>query len=691
MQKKFLINREISWLSFNARVLQEANDPKLPLRERIRFLGIHSNNKDEFFRTRVAPLKKLIQSDHKNRKHYLGKNPQKILDQIHDIVLQQQDEFNRIWKDIIKELKREKVFLVDDKHLNAKQKAFVKLFFDQEVSSSIIPLFIDRMPQLPSFVDNHIFLGIMMRKNDAPFDEKFAIIEIPTKNLSRFISLPSPQGEQHIMLLEDLIRFNLPVIFSYLGDTCFEAHMFKVTKNAEIDIDNDFSTTFIQKIRKGLKNRRKAQASRLLYDKEMNPRLLEILIRKLNLTDLDSVFPGDHIRNFRDFMNFPATLSDNRQRPKPFKHPLLEKSLRVVDVVMKEDVLLHFPYHSFDSVINLLREAAMDSDVKSIKISAYRLAPNSKICNALINAVRNGKKVYVFLELRASFDEEANLEWKTKLEEEGVKVFVGTPRMKMHAKICVIKKKVGKRILLYGFIGTGNLNEKTSLSYTDHFLLTSNRTIMDDVNHIFKGLENQKTDWRNLESCKTLLVSPLNMREGLFTLINREIESAKAGKPAKIIININSLSDEKLIKELYKAASAGVQIQMIVRGIFSPIIDQKKFILPMTAISIVDEYLEHSRIWLFHNGGKEKMYISSADWTIRNLDHRIEVAVPILDKKLRKELKTVLNIKLSDNVKARWLDKDHSNQYVKSVGKKKVQSQLAIYHYLKGSNENSCH
>lgn len=695
MNKKLLINREISWLSFNARVLQEANDPTLPLKERIRFLGIHSNNVDEFFRTRVAPLKKMIQLNDKNTKQYFGKHPQRILNQIHDIVLQQQDEFNRIWKKILNELKKEKVFLVDEKHLNAKQKTFLKIFFDQELSSSIIPLFIDKIPKLPAFVDNHIFLGIMMRKKSAPLDERFAIIEIPTKNHSRFVSLPSPPGEQHIMLLEDAICFNLPLIFSHLGERCFEAHMFKVTKDAEIDIDNDFSRTFIQKIRKGLKNRRKAQAIRFLYDKEMNPRLLQVLIEKFNLTDLDSVFPGGHIRNFRDFMHFPAILPNTQHRPLPFKHPLLAKTLRIFDVIQHRDLLLHFPYHSFNSIIDLLREAAMDADVKSIKITAYRLAPNSKICNALINAARNGKKVHVYLELRASFDEEANLEWKTKLQEEGVKVFVSTPRMKVHAKICVIKRKLGKKIDLYGFIGTGNLNEETALHYSDHFLLTSKLSVMDDLNRIFKALEHPKSHWHELGLCKTLLVTPLNMREALSSLINREIDYAKAGVPSKILINLNSLSDEKLINDLYKAAAAGVQIQLIVRGIFCPVIDRKKFKHLMTAISIVDQYLEHGRIWLFHNGGDEKIYISSADWTVRNLDNRVEVAVPILNKELQDELKMILSLKLSDNVKARWLDQEHTNQFVSASGKKKVQSQLAIYHYLKSikvkSNENSRH
>lgn len=675
MHKKSKISREISWLSFNARVLQEANDLTNPLKERIRFLGIHSNNQDEFFRVRVAPLNRMMRLKGK----LLEQNPQKILDQINHVVLQQQEDFNRIWKKIIVELKKEKVFIVDDKHLNAKQKSFVRNFFDQEVSSSIIPLFIENIPKLPSFADNRIFLGIVMKKKNN-LDQKFAIIEIPTKNLGRFVILPSSSGEQNIMLLEDVIRFNLKSIFSHLGYTHFKAHMFKVTKDAEIDIDNDFSTTFIQKIEKGLKNRRKAKAIRFQYDKEMDTGLLELLIRKFNLSHRDSIIPGGHIRNFRDFMDFPAKLPIHKARPLPFKHPALAKSLRVADVIMKQDVMLHLPYHSFNSIIDLLREAAMDPDVKSIRITGYRLAPNSKICNALINAVRNGKRVHVILELRASFNEEANLEWKNKLEEEGVKVFVGIPEMKVHAKICVIKKQIGKKTIEYGFIGTGNLNEKTALTYTDHFLLTSHRQIMSDINHIFNALENPKDNWKELGLCKILFVSPLNMREGIIKLIDREIQSSKKGK---IVIHVNSLSDDKLIKKLYEAAEAGVQIQLIIRGIFCAVIDQKKFVHQIKAISIVDEYLEHGRIWLFHHRGEESIYISSADWMVRNLDYRIEVAVPILDKSIQEELKKILEIKLSDNVKARVLDRNLSNIYVHAGRKKKIRSQIAIYKYLK--------
>lgn len=689
MHKK-LIAREISWLGFNARVLQEADDPTVPLKERIRFLAIYSNNLDEFFRARVSVLNKMVQFSDKRTKNYPGQNPQKILNQVHRIVLQQQGDFNRIWKKIIAELKKEKVFLVDDKHLNARQKVFVRHFFDEEVSSSIIPLFIENMAKLPSFEDENIFLGIMMHRNS--HDQNFAIIQIPTKNLSRFVSLPSSPGEQNIMLLEDLVRFNLPRIFSHLGYTRFEGYMFKVTKDAEIDVDSGIAMPLIQKIEKGVKNRRKAKTIRLLYDKKMNRDLVQFLIRKLNLSHRDSIIPGGAIRNFRDFMDFPAILPEQQSRPRPFKHPVLAKSLRVSDVIMQKDVLLHFPYHSFNSLIDLLREAAMDPDVKSIKMTAYRLAPNSKICNALINAARNGKKVHVILELRAYFNEEANLEWKTKLEEEGVKVFLGIPGMKVHSKICVINKQVGQRLVQYGFIGTGNLNEKTALTYTDLFLLTSNRAIMADLNRIFRALENPSTQWGQLALCKTLLVSPVNMREALYTLIDREISAAKAGEHAKIIINMNSLTDEVLINKLYEAAVAEVEIKLIIRGVFCIESDQKV----LRAISIVDEYLEHGRIWLFHNGGNEKIYISSADWMVRNLDYRIEVAVPIRDRAIKNELKHILKIKLSDNVKARWLDQELSNNYAATESKKRVRSQLAIYRYLqrkrlKYYHENSHH
>jgi len=684
MPKKSLIQRDISWLSFNARVLQEANDPSVPLKERIRFLGIFSNNSDEFFRVRVATLKRMIELSEKQKKGnmHMEEAPQQILDQIQTIVLQQQNEFNRIWEGILKELKKENILLVDEKHLNKEQQAFVKKYFEEEVRSNIIPLMIESLPQLPYLRDKSIYLGVVMRKKSSAYHHKYSLIEVPARAVGRFIRLPSKGKEEQIILLEDVIRFNLPLIFSYFGYDYFDSYVFKVTKDAEIDIDNDVSTTFVEKIEKGVKNRRKGKPVRFVYDKEMDAGLLEYLIRRLSLNRKSNIIPGGRIHNFRHFMDFPDVFNSRNTRRASFTHPQLGSSMRVTDVIVKKDVMLHFPYHSFNGIIDLLREAAMDPDVTSIKITAYRLASSSKVINALINAARNGKEVVVMLELKARFDEEANLEWKKILEEEGVKVLLGVPKLKIHAKLCIIKKRKGNKTIQYGFVSTGNLNEKTATVYGDHCLLTANRNVMADINRIFHYLENWKTGAHYLRGCKTLWVCPVNMRRDINALINREIKHARAGKEARIVIKVNSLSDALLIQKIQAAALAGVQIRMIVRSIFCPFIDPKKIKTPVTAISIVDEYLEHARVMIFHNLGKEKVYISSADWMVRNLDHRVEAAIPINDPVIRQELKDIIHIQLRDNVKARILDNDLSNNYVPSTGKKKIRSQIETYHYL---------
>ena len=681
--KRKTIFRDISWLSFNARVLQEAADPSVPLRERIRFLGIFSNNLDEFFRVRVATLKRMVEFKAKAKETmHLESEPQKILDEIQMIVLNQQSEFNRIWENMQEELKRAKIFLVTEKELNKEQQEFVNRYYEEEVSANVIPLMIESIPNFPYLRDKSIFLGVVMWKSQSPLKKNHALIEIPSRVLGRFIQLPSPEGERHIILLEDVIRFNLPEIFSYFGYDQYSAHVFKVTRDAEIDIDNDVSTSLIQKIEKGLKNRRKGKPVRFVYDREMDPALLEYLIRRMNLTKRDNLIPGGRIHNFRHFMDFPENVFDKKaDRRKPFIHPLLVDE-RVTDVVMEKDVMLHFPYHSFNAVIDLLREAAVDPDVTSIKITCYRLATQSKIINALINAARNGKHVTVMLELRARFDEEANLEWKDRLEEEGARVLTGLPDLKIHAKLCVIKKRINDRSTYYGFVSTGNLNEKTARVYADHCLLTSNQKIMADANRIFSYLEQPKTGDHFLKACKTIIPSPIVLRKQLHKLINIEIKNAKQKKPASILLKMNSLSDEDLIDRLYDAAKEGVELKLIVRGIFCMLSESKKFKKPITAISIVDEYLEHARVWVFHNKGKEKVYISSADWMVRNLDHRVEATCPITEEAIKKELKNILNIQLSDNVKARWLNNELSNDYVSFKGKKKTRSQFETYHFL---------
>ena len=683
MKSKF-IPRDISWLSFNARVLQEANDVSVPLKERIRFLGIFSNNLDEFFRVRVATLKRMSELvDKKNKQSYdIIDSPQVVLDDIQRVVLKQQNEFNRIWNNISKELKDRNIQIIDDKKLNAEQKEFVKNYFDEEVRHYIIPLMIDNLAELPYLRDKSLYLAIVMgNKNDA-YNEKFSLIEVPSRSVGRFIILPSKPGTTSIILLEDLIKFNLPIIFSHFKFNQYEAHIFKITKDAEIDLDQEVGLNIIDKISKGIKNRRKGKPVRFVYEKDMNAEMLEFLIKKLKLTRKSSIIPGGHIHNFRHFMDFPNVITEKTSRPSPFIHPAFKKKGLVSDVVLKQDVMLHFPYHSYDPVIDLLREAAMDDSVTSIKITAYRLASNSKVINALINAARNGKEVTVFLELKARFDEEANIEWKSIMEEEGINVLVGVPNKKVHAKLCIIQKKMNNRLVKYGFISTGNLNEKTAKIYADHCLLTASRPLLIEVNKVFTYLETWQLGDKPIGKTRNLLISPINMRNSIIQLIENEIKHAKQGRVAKIIIKSNSISDHTLIDHLYKATKAGVEVHLIIRGILTLKKGSEKLKNKLNAISIVDQYLEHARVMIFHNKGNEKVYISSADWMVRNLDHRIEVAAPILDVKLKKELVEIINIQLKDNQKARILDENLGNNYVSSVGKKHCKSQVATYNYL---------
>jgi polyphosphate kinase len=684
IEKRSMIIRDISWLSFNARVLQEANDPTIPLRERVRFLGIFSNNLDEFFRVRVATLKRMTELDVKVKsKMHLEKNPRQIIDQIQDIVLQQQNEFNRIWIQVQQELKKEKIFLVTEKQLTREQKKYVESYFDEQVRQDVIPLMIESNPQMPYLRERSLYLAVAMSNQKNAYKKKYALIEVPAKYNRRFVKLPSPAGTHHIILMEDIIRFCLPRIFSFMGFDEYSAHVIKVTKDAEIDLDSDVSTTLIQKIEKGLKNRRRGKPVRFIYDKEIDAGLLEYLIRRLQLSRRDNIIPGGRIHNFRHFMDFPADVfTKKHERKKPFPHPIVKKSIRITDEILKQDLLLHFPYHSFDAIIDLLREAAMDTDVREIKITAYRLADTSKVINALVNAARNGKKVTVMLELRARFDEEANLEWKKKLEEEGIIVLIGVHNTKVHAKLCIIKKRLKTKTIQYGFVSTGNLNEDTARVYADHCLLTANRKVMADINRIFHYLEKPLLSrLKFLRECKTLIISPTGMRKQFMRFIDNEIKNAKKKLPAAITIKMNSLSDELFISKLTEAAKAGVEVKLIVRGIFCMLTENKKFKVKPYAVSIVDQYLEHSRVLIFHNNGKPKVYISSADWMVRNLDHRIEAAVEITNPVIKEEFIQYSGIQLKDNVKARILDNDLENRFVRKKGKS-IRSQVEIYNYL---------
>lgn len=682
MPNKKTIARDISWLSFNSRVLQEAADDTVPLKERIKFLGIFSNNLDEFFRVRVAALKKMIELGSKAKMH-LEADPQNILDEIQERVLVQQKEFERIWKEILREMGKERIHLVNEKKLSGAHQKFVLDYFNEEVRSYIVPLMIESLEQFPVLNDKSIYLACRLSKHDRSVPQRFALVSVPVRHLPRFLILPSKNEEKYIILLEDVVRFCLPNIFSFFGYDRFSSHIIKVTRDAEIDIDNDVTESFIQKMQKGLKNRKKGKPVRFVYDKDIDPGLLSYLVKRLGLTHKENLIPGGRIHNYKDFISFPENIFPAKSaRKKPFTHPLLRNATSVTSVVMERDVMLHFPYHSYDSVIDLLREAAIDPDVISIKITAYRLASRSKIINALTNAVRNGKQVTVMLEVRARFDEEANLRWKEELEDAGVKVLLGVENLKVHAKLCLIKKRVKNTTTHYGFVSTGNLNEKTARVYGDHCQLTSDRNIMADINRIFGYLESPATKSGLLRACHTLSVSPVSMRRQLLTLINREIKFAKHKKPAGITLKVNSLSDRELIDKLYAAARAGVEIKMIIRGICCMLTENKHFKEPVQAISIIDEYLEHARVMIFENNGHPKVFISSADWMLRNIDHRIEVACPVLEKELRHELIDIVNIQLKDNIKARILDNDLENLYVNPRNTRKVRSQIEIFNYL---------
>ena len=680
MDKRRIIVRDISWLAFNARVLQEAGDETVPLRERIRFLGIFSSNLDEFFRVRVATLRRMIEFGSKANMH-LEQTPEKILDEINEKVTIQQNQFNRTWANIISELKNQKIFLVTERHINREQQKFVLNYFNENVRSNIVPLMIENIQAFPTLNDKSIYLACKLSAKDESIPQRFALVSVPSR-LPRFVILPSTAEGSYIILLEDIIRFCLPNIFSYFGYDTFSSNIIKVTRDAEIDIDNDVSTSFIQKIEKGLKNRKKGKPVRFIFDKDIDSMLLNYLIKRLGLTNKDHIQSGGRIHNFKDFINFPDSVFERKNpRKKPFIHPLLQNANSVTKVILEKDVLLNFPYHSFDSLIDLLIEAAIAPDVVSIKLTCYRLAERSNIINALTNAVRNGKSVTVVLELRARFDEEANLEWKERLEEAGVKVYLGVLNLKIHAKLCLIKKKINNHTTHFGFVSTGNLNEKTARVYGDHCLLTSDRHIMADVNRMFNYLENPK-DFQSLKACKRLIVSPVALRKQLHVLIDKEIKVAREGRHAAIILKLNSLSDEELIVKLYEAARAGVKIKMIIRGICCMFTENKKFRKPVKAISIVDEYLEHARVMIFHNDGKEKVFISSADWMVRNIDHRVEATCPVYDKEIQRELKEILRIQLEDNVKARILDNNLSNIYVENDHHKRIRSQIETYNYL---------
>jgi len=616
---------------------------------------------------------------------HLEENPEKILASIMSIVLTQQQQFEKIYRDLVVAMEGKKIHFKTDKQLTKEQKIFVETFFEERLHTRIVPLMIESIPSMPLLRDRSVYLACVLGHSQSAMMHRYALIEIPVGDLPRVVVLPSAKGTKDLILLEDIVRYNLPYLFAPFGFDKFMGHLIKVTRDAELDLDNDFHSNLIDDLEKGIKNRKKGKATRFVYDKQIDANLLEFMMKRLSLNKKDHMVPGGRIHNFKDFMDFPREVfTDINSRPKPFVHPLLTQPCRIMDVISKKDVMLHFPYHSFDSVIDLLREAAIDPAVVSIRVTLYRLAKDSRVINALVNAVRNGKQVSVVIELKARFDEEANMMWKKRLEEEGVRVYIGLPEMKIHAKICVIKRREFNRTTQFGFVSTGNLNESTAKVYADHCLLTSNRQIMADINRIFDCLERPIPNLTGLKSCRTLIPAPITMRKFFQAQILKQISLSKRKKGGSLVVKLNSLSDDQLIHNLYDAAKAGVKSSFVVRGIFCGVMDQKSFKKQPQAISIVDQYLEHARVFIFGEEEQKQVFISSADWMVRNLDHRVEVACPIIDKEIQTELSHIMNIQLKENEKARILDAALSNQYVvPEEGEPWLRSQVAIHDYLK--------
>ncbi len=680
------INREISWLSFNERVLQEAADKTTPLIERLKFLGIFSNNRDEFYRVRVATVKRLAKLGKKALSVY-GEDPKELLTRLQRKVIEQQNHFENIYQELLKELADKNVFIINEKQITPNQADFVKNYFSNDLVSNLFPVMIDDSKPFPYMKDKASYLYLKLESILLNQRNKYAIIEIPSRTISRFVVLPSQGNKHYIMLVDDVIRFNTNQIFEVFGYRNVGAYNIKLTRDAELEMDNDVSKSMIEKISKSVKARKQGLPVRFVYDAAMPDDMLKYIMRKLGMAKKDNAIPGGRYHNFKDFINFPNLPEKELfyKRPVPLYHKyLVHNPFTTLKAIKQKDILLHYPYHTYNHIINLLREASIDPSVESIKITLYRVADSSKIANALINAVKNGKKVMVLVELQARFDEENNIYWANKLQEEGARVIYGVPGLKVHSKLCIITARENGKEVHYSHIGTGNFNEKTSRIYTDFSLLTAHKDIAIDLNKIFDFYENNY----KVQSFKHLLVAPFFMRKDFIQLINKEIQFAKNKKPAAITLKMNSLVDKEMIAKLYEASQAGVKVTLLIRGACSLVTEMEGWSDNIVAYSIVDKYLEHARVFIFNNNGQEKIFISSADWMSRNLDNRSEVAVPIYDLEIRKQLKDIINIQLSGNTKVRILDRKQDNIYKKAKpGEKKIRVQDEVYNYLKKDKE----
>ncbi len=691
------LDREKSWLSFNERVLQEAADSTVPLLERLRFIGIFSNNLDEFFRVRYASIRRMTLIGDGNRRLDSGIMVKNLLVQITQRVIGLQNESLRILKQIESQLEKENIFIVNEREINDQQQAFVKDFFLHEVSPDLVTIILSDLAKFPSLKDSHGYLVVKLVLDDDLLQQhntkhkkklqntRYAIIEIPNI-VNRFVELPSTDGKKYIIMLDDIIRYNLDSIFDIFNYKAESAYMIKVTRDAELDFDTDLHKSFVEKISSGVRDRREGEVVRFVYDQEMDDLMLKFLLENVEIELNDSIIPGGRYHNRRDYMGFPNMGRQDLVYPKqtPLAVPGLNIESSIIQQIQKKDYMIYTPYQSFSYLVKFLREAALDPQVLSIKITLYRLAKNSQIISSLINAVKNGKKVIVQIELQARFDEASNIFYSELMQAEGVQLIFGVRGLKVHSKICVVERLENKKVKRYGFISSGNFNESTAKIYTDVTLFTSHSQIMKEVDKLFEFLQ---VNYR-VYKYKHLLVSPHYTRKGFSKLIENEILNAKKGLPAYIHLKMNSLSDKKMIDKLYEASNAGVKIQLIVRGICSLIPQEPGMSENIEAISIVDRFLEHSRVYIFCNNNDPKVFISSADFMTRNLDERVEVTCPIYDEDIKQELIETFEIGWKGNYKTRIQSKDLSNKYREYNGEDKFHSQNEMYKYYQKKLKN---
>jgi polyphosphate kinase len=669
------INRELSWLQFNARVLQEAADENVPLIERLRFLGIFSNNLDEFFKVRYATVKRIDQAGKGGKNQLGGIKASDLLLKITEIVIEQQSTSLEILSNIERKLESENIFIINENQIESSQQEFIKSYFIQEVSPALVTIILNDDIELPLLKDSAAYLVVKMNLLDE--SKQYALIEI-SKSMKRFVVLPKTDDKCHIILVDNLLRYCLDDIFNFFEYESISAHMIKITRDGELDFDSDLSKSFMEKISDSVKDRKIGDPVRFVYDKTIDRDTLSYLMAKMGVESTDSVIPGGRYHNRRDYMGFPSLgrtdLLYEKIKPLPVKGLSLEQS--IFKSIAKKDYMVYTPYHTFSYVVKFLREAALDPKVKTIKITIYRLAQISHVASSLINAAKNGKKVTVSIELRARFDEEANINYAEQMQSEGVQMLFGVTGLKVHSKMCLIERQEGNKLKRYGFISTGNFNESTAKIYTDFTLLTSDQKLLKDINKVFDFFEVNYTILRY----KHIITSPHYTQAKLFALIDAEIANANEGKEAYIKLKMNSISSYKMIDKLYEASRAGVKIQMIVRGICCLIPGVPGMSDNIEIISIVDKFLEHTRLYIFGCNDESKVYISSADWMTRNIDNRVEVTCPIYDKDIKEELQDIFDICWSDNVKARIIDQDQDNKY-KMSHLPKVRTQFKTYDY----------